>query len=291
MLPSRLRLCRLHLRGSPLLTQRRQAASQPPPLSRGLIFSSGAAGGCLGGLVGLGGGAIMVPMMTGFAGFSQHAAVGTSSAAVASTGLAGCLSFASAGRVDFVAAAAVASTAMLGARWGARFTARFAPSELQRGFALFQLLVAPLVPIKGYLVRQTKQQPERPPSRVQTQQLLKLAVIGIGSGVASGMFGIGGGVVVTPALCLLTEMEHSAVLGTTLTSMVPPGLVSAFTHYRMGNVTVAAVLPLCVGSACGAILGGQLAVHAPSELPLQLLFGFVIGGMGGRKLWALRSKA
>ncbi|KAL1526375.1 hypothetical protein AB1Y20_015088 [Prymnesium parvum] len=267
--------------------------STRPPYAT--VFGSGLAGGCLGGLVGLGGGAIMVPMMTAFAGFTQHAAVGTSSAAVASTGLAGCFSFASSGKVDFMAAGAIASTAMVGARFGARFTSRFNQTQLQRTFAVFQLVVAPLVPIKGYLVRQSKVeghtlQSTADPPQLSAVQMAKLAAIGLCSGVASGMFGIGGGVVITPALCLLTDMQHATVLGTTLTSMAPPGVVSAVTHHRMGNVTVSAVLPLCVGSACGALLGGQLAVHSPSEEPLQLIFALVIAAMGGHKLWALRGK-
>ena len=237
----------------------------------------------------------MVPLMTGFAGFTQHAAVGTSSAAVASTGLSGCLSFASSGKVDFVAAAAIASTAMVGARFGAGLTARFNQAQLQRTFALFQITVAPMVPLKGYLVRRSKtggataQVAEEGPNARATQ-LAKLAAIGVGAGVASGMFGIGGGVVITPSLCLLTDMEYAEVLGTTLASMIPPGIVSALTHHRMGNVNVGAVLPLCFGSAVGAYTGGQLAVHAPSEEPLQIIFALVIAAMGGQKLWALRGK-
>ena len=74
------------------------------------------------------------------------------------------------------------------------------------------------------------------------------------------------------------------VLGTTLTSMVPPGVVSAVTHHRLGNLVWAAAVPLCAGSACGAFGGGQLAVRLPEE-PLQSIF---IAGMGGRKLWTLR---
>ena len=50
--------------------------------------------------------------------------------------------------------------------------------------------------------------------------LATLGLVGLASGVASGMFGIGGGAIVTPALCLLTDMAHATVLGTTLTAMV-----------------------------------------------------------------------
>ena len=123
----------------------------------------------------------------------------------------------------------------------------------------------------------------------RASELLLLAGIGIGCGLASGMFGIGGGVVVTPSLCLLTDMPYACVLGTTLTSMVPPSIVSGLTHARLGNVVSAAALPLCAGSATGAFVGGQLAVRVDEE-PLQLLFAVLIGAMGAQKLWSLRGK-
>ena len=117
-----------------------------------------------------------------------------------------------------------------------------------------------------------------------------LGVTGLAAGFASGMFGIGGGLVLTPALCLLTEMPHACVLGTTLASMVPPSLVSAATHRQMGNVVVSAVAPLVLGSAIGAAAAGQVAVRAPEE-PLQAAFCAFLMFTGGRKLWTLRGQA
>mmetsp|Transcript_24497 Transcript_24497/g.53487 ORF Transcript_24497/g.53487 Transcript_24497/m.53487 type:complete len:119 (-) Transcript_24497:179-535(-) len=118
---------------------------------------------------------------------------------------------------------------------------------------------------------------------------MTLAVVGVFSGLASGLFGVGGGLVVTPALCIITDLPHTTVLGTTLASMVPSCLVSLGTHARMGNVVAAAVVPLCVGSAIGVGSGGQIAVRVPEE-PLQLLFAAMMLTMGGSKLWALRGK-
>ena len=310
------RLPRLSLR----LTTRPLASQAAGPSGVGpACFGSGLAGGMMGGLIGLGGGVVMVPLMTAFARMTQHQAVGTSSLAVAGVGLSSCASFGSAGAVDFVAAAAVATTAMVGARVGAKLTTRFDAVQLQRVFAAFQVCVAPMVPAKAYLVQRAKASeqeatgeivgkapasapvaPVAPVARglealLEPQklwdergaELAALTAVGMVCGVAAGLFGIGGGVVVTPALCLLTEMPYAMVLGTTLTSMVPPGLVSAATHHRLGNLVWAAAVPLCAGSACGAFGGGQLAVRMPEE-PLQWLFAVFIAGMGGRKLWTLR---
>ena len=304
---------------SPRRLLSRQFCTPPPaPPNVAVCAGAGAAGGAIGGMIGLGGGAIMVPLMTGFARMTQHQAVGTSSVAVAAVGMAGCASFGSAGAVDPLAALSVAATAMFGARVGARLTARFDAVQLARAFACFQLAVAPMVPVKGYLVRSAKGDggaadapaaaaaapaaPAAAPSAAllsasalaqqaqeRASELLLLAGIGIGCGLASGMFGIGGGVVVTPSLCLLTDMPYACVLGTTLTSMVPPSIVSGLTHARLGNVVSAAALPLCAGSATGAFVGGQLAVRVDEE-PLQLLFAVLIGAMGAQKLWSLRGK-
>ena len=305
------------LASSPRRLLSRQFCTPPPPAPPNVAVcaGAGAAGGAIGGMIGLGGGAVMVPLMTGFARMTQHQAVGTSSVAVAAVGMAGCASFGSAGAVDPLAALSVAATAMFGARVGARLTARFDAVQLARAFACFQLAVAPMVPVKGYLVRSAKGDggaatapaaaaatPAAPPSAAllsasalaqqaqeRASELLLLAGIGIGCGLASGMFGIGGGVVVTPSLCLLTDMPYACVLGTTLTSMVPPSIVSGLTHARLGNVVSAAALPLCAGSATGAFVGGQLAVRVDEE-PLQLLFAVLIGAMGAQKLWSLRGK-
>ena len=100
-----------------------------------MCFGAGLFGGSVGGLVGLGGGVVMIPIMVKYARMTQHQAVGTSSAAVAATGLGGCLSYGSVGAVDFYAAAAIASTAMVGARLGARLTTRFNPIQLVRDAA------------------------------------------------------------------------------------------------------------------------------------------------------------
>jgi uncharacterized membrane protein YfcA len=243
-------------------------------------FGAGLVGGAVGGLVGLGGGVVMIPIMTSnLMRLTQHQAVGTSSAAVAGTGVAGCLSYGTAGAVDLVGAMSIGAAAMLTARAGAKATSLFSPLTMQRIFAIFQMGVAPMVPIKGYLARQQRQdnldavpageETSASPATGATVKVLQLGAVGAVAGFASGMFGIGGGVMITPALCLFTDMSYTCVLGTTLASMVAPSLVSASTHWQIGNVVGPVVLPLVAGSACGAFMSGQVAVRVPEE-PLQV---------------------
>ena len=95
--------------------------------------------------------------------------------------------------------------------------------------------------------------------------------------------------IITPALCLLTDMPYACVLGTTLASMVAPSLMSVGTHRQLGNVVVSVVAPLVAGSAVGAFVSGQIAVRLPEE-PLQWTFAAVIFSQGVIKFLALRGK-
>ncbi|CAK0818974.1 unnamed protein product [Prorocentrum cordatum] len=71
--------------------------------------------------------------------------------------------------------------------------------------------------------------------------------------------------------------------------MVLPSLVSLATHCRLGNVRAGMALPLSLGSAAGALVGGSVATQAPEE-PLQWLFSAVLVAIGSQKLWALRGR-
>ena len=77
-----------------------------------------------------------MPLLQQFARMTQHTSVGTSTSAVAMTGLTGCATFGASGAVDFVAAASIAATAMLGAGFGARLTSRFSGVQLGRSVVL-----------------------------------------------------------------------------------------------------------------------------------------------------------
>jgi len=238
----------------------------------------GLAAGAFGSLVGLGGGVVMVPLLTSAAGLSQHAAHGTSLVAVVSTGLGGCASFASSGQVDWSAAAAVAATASLSAVAGARATSSLSGAALKRMMGFFMMGVAPLVPLKDHIAALAGARTPADGSAGQAAQgaqaghgalpwatLAQCALVGVVSGALSGMFGVGGGSIVTPALAVLTDLPHQAVLGTTLASMVVPSALGAHTHWRLGNVATRALPGLLGGTALGAYVGAQLAMLVPQE--------------------------
>lgn len=316
-------------------------------------FSIGSFAGLMGSLAGMGGGFVMIPMMTaarttinsgskgmwwrGGLGLSQHQAHGTSLFAVGSTGLAGALGYGihlsdsdeasldkglsvadektttqqqpitdvqnqpKKGLVELDTALALAATAMITARFGAIATSRLSEKSLQRALGAFMICVAPLVPGKAYL--EALQDANKNPSTntdvqkhidedvamhpmqghlSQLERLLPASLIGIFSGFLSGMFGVGGGAIVVPALVLSTDMSHHSALGTSLCAMVLPAMVGTYTHSMRGNVNWRVAPMLALGSACAAFFGGKEVAMNLDEGVLRAGFSCLMLVLGVR---------
>lgn len=108
-----------------------------------------------------------------------------------------------------------------------------------------------------------------------SQLLLCLAIGGV-AGSLSGMVGIGGGIVVVPALVFLLGMSQHTAQGTTLAMMVPPiGILAAWTYYRQGFVNFPVAMWVAVGFVCGGLFGARLAVVL-SEVVLERVFAVTL---------------
>jgi len=111
-------------------------------------------------------------------------------------------------------------------------------------------------------------------------QWFVLVIIGILGGIAAGLFGIGGGIVIIPALIYWAGFSQHVATGTTLAVLLPPvGLAAAFEYYRHGNVDIRAAIVLAICMFIGAWVGAYLAnqVKGPH---LRLAFGFLVCAVG-----------
>ncbi len=100
-----------------------------------------------------------------------------------------------------------------------------------------------------------------------------VAAIGLVAGVVSGLFGIGGAILVVPALVLLAKLPQHTAQGTSLSALlVPVGILGALQYYKRGQVNVAYSAVIAAGLFLGVFVGAKLAggLH---EVMLQRLFG------------------
>ncbi len=98
-------------------------------------------------------------------------------------------------------------------------------------------------------------------------------LLGLVAGAFSGLIGVGGGVIIVPALVFLFGMTQHAAEGTTLALLVPPiGLLAAWTYYQEGYVDIHVAALICLGFFFGGLLGARFATHL-SNLELERIFG------------------
>jgi uncharacterized protein len=109
--------------------------------------------------------------------------------------------------------------------------------------------------------------------------------IGLVAGTFAGLFGVGGGVLIVPALIFLAKFPIKMALGTSLGSiaLLPVGLLGAYTYYRHGNLNIRASLLIALGIFLGAWIGARLSQMIPAAT-LQRMFAVFIVIMGIR-LW------
>jgi len=110
--------------------------------------------------------------------------------------------------------------------------------------------------------------------------LLLLVLIGVASGVASGLFGIGGGVLIVPGLVYLVGFSQHRATGTSLAVLLPPiGLAAVLEYYRYGNVDLRAAVIVAGALFAGAWVGAVFAHHLSGPY-LRLGFGVFIVALG-----------
>lgn len=108
--------------------------------------------------------------------------------------------------------------------------------------------------------------------RIQRMNQLLFVAIGLGAGVLAGMFGIGGGIIIVPALILLAKFAPQTATGTSLAIfLLPIGALGAWTYYKGGHVRVVPALLLALGVFLGSPVGARLA-QSISALALKRTF-------------------
>lgn len=107
-------------------------------------------------------------------------------------------------------------------------------------------------------------------------QLIILIIIGLVSGLLSGVFGIGGAIIVIPALIFIMGLTQHQAQGTSLAFMIPPvGILAAWNYWKAGHVNWKYALVLALTFVVGAYLGSQFSLNIPDRT-LRRLFGVLM---------------
>ncbi|MFB2770428.1 TSUP family transporter [Pelatocladus sp. BLCC-F211] len=116
--------------------------------------------------------------------------------------------------------------------------------------------------------------------------LIQLLLIGLVAGVAGGMFGIGGGAIMVPAMVLIMSMDQKFATGTSIAAQILPiGILAAIVYYRNGNLNIKYAVIIAVGLIIGNFFGALFANQAfiSSEF-MKKLYGVFLLLIGLRYL-------
>ena len=236
-----------------------------------LAALSGVAVGFTLGLVGGGGSILAVPLMVYFVCVKNpHLAIGTSALAVAANALIGLANHARAGNVNWRCGGAYAVAGVIGAFAGSSLGKAFDGQKLLFLFALLMLVVAGLMfrgrgneGVEGVVCNR--------------DNFPKVASFGLGTGVLSGFFGIGGGFLIVPGLIASTSMTIYRAIGTSLVAVSAFGLTTALNYAASGLLDWGIAGSFIVGGVLGSALGTRAAKRlSGSKGTLNTLFASMI---------------
>lgn len=113
-----------------------------------------------------------------------------------------------------------------------------------------------------------------------------VAVLGLVAGVISGLFGVGGAIVIVPGLVLLAKMPQHTANGTSLGALLlPVGLLGFLQYYKRGQVNLGYAAIVAIGLFFGALLGAKLA-GGLTDTTLRRAFGVFLLFVAGKLLFS-----
>ncbi len=217
----------------------------------GLLLVVGVVGGLLSGLFGVGGGAVMVPLLIWLLGMDQRRAAATSLVAIVPTAVVGALTYGIGGHVAIVAGLVLSAGAIGGSLIGARLLRRVPVAALRwmfiglLGVGAVQTLID--IPTRDSHIALT----------LVSGAILLL--VGALMGIASGLFGIGGGVIVVPILMAGFGASDLLAKGTSLAAMIPAAMTGSVVNLRGHLVRAGDGLVVGVAASVASLLGVVLA--------------------------------
>lgn len=225
----------------------------------------GVIAGLLSGLLGVGGGFIMVPLFVLWMHVDQKKSHATSLAAIIPIATFSALGYAIQDKVDWSAWILVLAGSVFGANYGVRLLHRIPVKELKYIFSGLLLLSA------FRLLWST--QPHQVLDGMASHALL--VVIGFIAGVAAGLLGVGGGIIIVPSLIIAAGLDATVARGTSLAVIVGTAISGTVAHHRRGNINWSIAIPTGLAGISASIVGTYLGTSLPERITMTL-FSFVL---------------
>jgi len=232
--------------------------------STGALVAIGVVTGVMAGLLGVGGGIIMVPALVAIR-FNRHRATASSLAAILLIALAGAIAFGVAGDVDIPTGVFLGLGGLLGSTVGAHWMNRLSVRSLARIFGVVLLVAGIRMAIGGGVAE----------GGFEPAPIVSLALellIGLLAGTLSGLAGVGGGIIMIPAMVLLLGIDQHTAEGTSLVAMLFTAAAGTRVNVINHHVDWRAMWILGVSGAVIAPLSAALAQQIPADT-LGRVFG------------------
>ncbi|VVB55014.1 Sulfite exporter TauE/SafE [uncultured archaeon] len=233
------------------------------------LISLGLLCGFLSATLGIGGGVILVPALVFLLGYHMKKAVSTSLSTIIPTTLVALLThyLIQGGHFQFLLAALITLGALFGAKFGAQLVHQISTHRLTRLFSL--LLIVTGLKLAGALSVSADT------GTVSTTPPL-LVSLGLATGTLSALFGVGGGVIVVPALNMLFGLPLKDAMTISLLVILPTACAGVFFHRKFNNVDSGALKTLVPAAALGAVIGTFVSPHIPADALKQILGFFLV---------------
>jgi hypothetical protein len=119
---------------------------------------------------------------------------------------------------------------------------------------------------------------------MSVNEIIILIIIGLSAGIVSGMLGVGGAIIMIPALVFFMGLSQHQAQGTSLSVLIfPVGFLAFWNYYKQGYVNFRIAIIIMLAFFIGGFLGSWLAVRIP-ERPLKIFFGVLIILLGFRMI-------
>jgi len=112
---------------------------------------------------------------------------------------------------------------------------------------------------------------------MEISTIIILTIIGLAAGILGGLVGIGGGMLIIPALVMALGMSQKAAQGTSVAIMLPPiGILAAWNYYKAGLVDIKYALIIAAGFILGGWLGSKAAIALPELMVRRIFAGIML---------------